>query len=63
VTLRQFALAVPLVLILPRILNGRVLGVWLALPVNDIIIILIAVILLIGEYKQLAQLVQETGLH
>ena len=58
VVLRQLALIVPLVLILPRLLNGNVLGVWLALPLNDIIIILIAMMLLIGEYKHLIQLSQ-----
>ena len=58
VMLRQFALVVPLVLVLPRLLKGNVLGVWLALPLNDIIIILITTILLIGEYKNLMQLAQ-----
>lgn len=56
VMLRQFALVVPLVLVLPRLLKGNVLGVWLALPLNDIIILLITIILLIGEYKNLVQL-------
>ena len=58
VMLRQFALVVPLVLVLPRLLKGSVLGVWLALPLNDIIILLITIILLIGEYKNLMQLAQ-----
>ena len=58
VILRQFALVVPLVLLLPRLLKGNVLGVWLALPLNDIIILLITIILLIGEYKNLMQLAQ-----
>ena len=61
VMLRQLFLAVPLVLILPRILGGNVLGVWLALPLNDIIIILIAVVLLIGEYKHLMKLQRDIG--
>ena len=59
VILRQLALVVPLVLILPRLLNGNVLGVWLALPLNDVVIILIAIILLISEYKHLIKLAQE----
>ena len=59
VILRQLALVVPLVLILPRFLNGNVLGVWLALPLNDVVIILIAIILLISEYKHLIKLAQE----
>lgn len=61
VMLRQLFLAVPLVLILPRILGGNVLGVWLALPLNDIIIILIAVVLLISEYKHLMKLQRDIG--
>ena len=59
VILRQLVLVVPLVLILPRFLNGNVLGVWLALPLNDVVIILIAIILLISEYKHLIKLAQE----
>ena len=59
VILRQLALVVPLVLILPRFLNGNVLGVWLALPLNDVVIILIAIILLISEYKHITKLTQE----
>ena len=43
------------------LLNGNVLGVWLAVPLNDAIIILIAVILLIGEYKHLIKLARESG--
>ena len=49
----QLALVVPLVLILPILLGGNVIGVWLALPINDIIILLIALILLAREYKYL----------
>lgn len=59
VILRQLVLVVPLVLILPRLLKGNVLGVWLALPLNDIVIILIATMLLIREYKHLIQLTTE----
>lgn len=59
VILRQLVLVVPLVLILPRLLKGNVLGVWLALPLNDIVIILIAIMLLIREYKHLIQLTAE----
>ena len=35
------------------------LGVWLALPLNDVVIILIAIILLISEYKHVTKLAQE----
>ena len=59
VILRQLVLVVLLVLILPRLLKGNVLGVWLALPLNDIVIILIAIMLLIREYKHLIQLTTE----
>ena len=60
VILRQLALVVPLVLLLPRMLNGNILGVWFALPLNDFIIILIAIILLIGECKYIIKLAKET---
>lgn len=53
VILRQLVLVVPLVLVLPRLLGGNVLGVWLALPLNDVIILLVALILLRKEYKNL----------
>ena len=53
VILRQLVLVVPLVLILPHLLGGNVLGVWLALPLNDIIILLVALILIREEYKKL----------
>ena len=53
VILRQLMLVVPLVLILPHLLGGNVLGVWLALPLNDIIILLVALILIREEYKKL----------
>ena len=53
VILRQLVLVIPLVLIMPILLKGNVLGVWLALPLNDIIILLIAIGLLVNEYKSL----------
>ena len=53
VVLRQLVLVIPLVLIMPILLKGNVLGVWLALPLNDIIILLIAIGLLVNEYKSL----------
>ena len=53
VILRQLVLVVPLVLVLPKLLGGDVLGVWLALPLNDIIILLVALMLLLREYKKL----------
>ena len=56
VVLRQLVLVVPLVLLMPILLGGDVLGVWLALPLNDVIILLIAIKLLMNEYKHLNKL-------
>ncbi len=56
VILRQLVLVIPLVLIMPVVLKGNVLGVWMALPLNDIIILLVAVGLLINEYKYLSNI-------
>ncbi len=53
VIFRQFALIIPLVLILPVLMEGKVIGVWSAIPLNDIIIFLTASVLLIKEYKKL----------
>ena len=36
VVFRQLALVVPMVLLLPDLMGGNVLGVWLALPLNDV---------------------------
>ncbi|MGL5435942.1 MAG: MATE family efflux transporter [Lachnospiraceae bacterium] len=51
--LRQIVLVVPLVLILPRIFG--IFGVWLALPANDAIILVLAIILILSEYRNLEQ--------
>lgn len=59
VVLRQLILVVPLVLLLPRLLGGNVLGIWIALPLNDLIILVVAIILLIREYKYLRKLQDE----
>lgn len=59
VVLRQLVLVVPLVLILPQLLGGNVLGVWLALPINDLIILVVAIVLLIREYIYLRNLPYE----
>ncbi|MFQ7646533.1 MAG: hypothetical protein ACLRK4_19650 [Ruthenibacterium lactatiformans] len=47
------ALVVPMVLLLPALMGGNVLGVWLALPLNDVIILVVAVVLLMREYRLL----------
>lgn len=61
VVLRQLVLVVPLVQILPLLLHGNVLGVWLALPLNDLIILVVAILLLAAEYKYLKKLQHEEG--
>ena len=53
VVFRQLALVVPLVLLVPVLLGGNVAGVWAALPLNDIVILAFALVLLIKEYKAL----------
>ena len=59
VMLRQLVLAVPLVIILPRLFGGNVFGVWAALPVNDAVVFMIAIIMLIGEYRYLKGLIKK----
>lgn len=63
VVLRQLVLVVPLVLLMPILLGGDVLGVWLALPLNDVIILLIAIKLLMNEYKHLNKLTLDPHNH
>lgn len=53
VVLRQVALALPLVLLLPRLFGVR--GVWLAVMVNDAIVLVLAVFLLAREYRKLGK--------
>lgn len=62
VMLRQFLLVIPLVLIIPILLNKNVLGVWLALPINDTIIFIFAIFMLMKEYKYLNNLINRTKL-
>ena len=59
VVFRQLVLVVPMVLLLPVLMRGNVLGVWLALPLNDIVILFIAVILLMREYRLLRKMQSE----
>lgn len=58
VVFRQLALVVPLVLILPRLLRGSAMGVWIALPLNDVIVLVVAVILLARAYRLLQALIR-----
>jgi len=53
VMLRQIILIVPLVLILPRFMG--VTGVWLAIPLNDAIVLILAIVQMLREYKLLAK--------
>lgn len=62
VMLRQFLLVIPLVLIIPILLNKNVLGVWLALPINDTIIFIFAIFMLMKEYKYLNNLINRAKL-
>ena len=62
VMLRQFLLVIPLVLIIPILLNKNVLGVWLALPINDTIIFIFAIFMLMKEYKYLNNIINRTKL-
>ena len=60
VMLRQLVLVIPLVLTMPVLMGGNVLGVWLALPLNDVIILLVAIGLLIKEYKYLKEMAENS---
>lgn len=51
--LRQIVLVVPLVLILPLFLG--VTGVWLALPANDCILLVVAIVLLVKQFRALGR--------
>lgn len=53
VMLRQVLLAVPLVLILPHFYG--ILGVWLAIPANDAIVLVIALLMMAKEYRSLGK--------
>ncbi len=51
--LRQIVLVVPLVLILARVFG--ISGVWMALPANDAMILVLAIVLMLSEYRSLDQ--------
>ena len=52
--LRQVLLIVPLVKILSAFMGTK--GVWLAIPLNDIIVLIIGIIILHIQFKKLKQL-------
>ncbi|MCC5910952.1 MAG: MATE family efflux transporter [Clostridiaceae bacterium] len=51
--LRQFITLTPLILILPRLFNLELLGVWIAFPVADVIAFIITLTLMKSEMKKL----------
>lgn len=53
VMLRQFIMPIPLLIILPILMNSNVTGVWLATPIGDIIVFLICLFLIKKDFKTL----------
>lgn len=51
ILLRQFIILIPLILILPRFLN--LTGVWIAQPISDIISVIIVMVFLNKEFKNI----------
>jgi len=51
--LRQFILLTPLILILPRVFDLGLRGVWLSFPIADIMAVIITVILIKREMKKI----------
>ncbi|KPU45646.1 multidrug export protein MepA [Oxobacter pfennigii] len=51
--LRQFIILTPLILILPRIFNLELMGVWLSFPLSDLIAVGITVALIKSELRKL----------
>ncbi len=51
--LRQFIVLTPLILILPRLFNLNLLGIWLAFPLADIIALIVTLILLKSEMNKI----------
>ena len=56
VLMRQIILFIPLVILLPRIGGLGVHGVFLAPAVTDLIILILAVVMLAGEFRNLSNL-------
>lgn len=59
--LRQFAIVVPLILLLPRWFDLE--GIWLTTPIADVVATVVTVAFLIKEYKTLDRLKAETELN
>lgn len=52
--LRQFILLTPLILLLPRVYNLRLTGVWLAFPIADLLAVIITLLVIKREVAKLA---------
>ncbi|HOO32065.1 MAG TPA: MATE family efflux transporter [Thermotogota bacterium] len=50
VLLRQIAIFIPMVLLLPRLMG--ISGVWMASPITDFVVFVLTLALLIGEYRK-----------
>lgn len=61
VLLRQIVLFVPLVILLPRVGGLGINGVFFAPALTDLIILLIAVIMLVFEFRSLTKLDAQAG--
>lgn len=57
--LRQFLLLVPLILIIPRLFNLDLLGVWIAFPIADVIATLITAYLLNREVSKINHILEQ----
>lgn len=56
---RQILFFIPIVLILPRFIGEK--GVWMALPLGDLLVIMLAVIFIIGDFTSLNNEMKEYG--
>lgn len=52
--LRQVLLFIPLVIILPRVLGLRIMGIWIAYPAADILSVILTVLYLRSELKKMS---------
>jgi putative MATE family efflux protein len=55
-TIRQTLLLIPMILILPKIFNLGLNGVWLAFPISDLFAILISGLMLFAQHKEISRL-------
>ncbi len=57
--LRQIILLIPLVIILPLTLDNKLLGVWLAFPISDLVSSVISAVLLKVEMRKISLEIEE----